>query len=54
MLRGLHGRVRAVSDECPVHVHGSLLLTGNHLDNCIQNPGYRKTLRRLHAHVRAV
>ena len=37
-----------------MHLRGSPLLAGNHLDYCIQYPGYGKKLRHLHGPVRAV
>ena len=37
-----------------MHVHGFLLLSGNHLDHYIQYPGYCKKLRHIHAQVQAV
>ena len=52
-LQHLHGQVRAVSDECLVLAHGSLLLAGSHSHSCIQYPGYCNKLRYLHAQVRA-
>ena len=54
MLRHLNALVRAISDEFPVHVHGCPLLAGNHLDFCIQYPGYCKKLQHRHVRVRAV
>ena len=52
-LRHVRAHVLAVSHKCPVHIHSCPVLAGNHLDLCIQYPGYRKNMRHLHAKVRA-